>query len=212
MKDGTTHLAYKVENAVDLKEGVVAAGRVTHADKGDTRTVRETLRTAQRNLKAASRDRCILEVVADKGYHETELIRELNQDAGITTYIPERTPRQRRRWNGDREACRAFHGNRARCRGNRGKTLGRRRANIVERAFAHLLETGGLRRVTLRGLDNVQKRYLVPLFAYNMGILMRNLFGYGTPRSLQDRRTLSILALLLLLWLLLIAQTLSSRD
>ena len=160
MKDGTTHLAYKAENAVDLKEGVVVAGRVTYADEGDTRTVRETLREAKRNLKAASRHRCILEAVADKGYHETELIRELNQDDGITTYIPEGNPQQRRRWDGDIESCRAFHGDRTRCRGERGKALGRRRATLVERAFAHLLETGGLRRFRLRGLDNVQKRYL----------------------------------------------------
>jgi transposase len=212
MKNGATHLAYKVENAVDLKNSIVVAGCVTPADRGDTQTVLGTLQTSRETLETVSSDQRIRKAVADKGYHETELIRELNQDLRITTYIPERNPEQRRRWNGNKAACRAFHGNRARCRREHGKALGRMRANIVERTFAHLLETGGLRRFTLRGLDNVRKRYLVHVLAYNLGVLMRELFGYGTPRSLQDQRTLFVLLLLLLALLFTIAQTPSNDD
>ncbi len=37
----------------------------------------------------------------------------------------------------------------------------RQRAEIVERSFAHNLERGGMRRIWLRGRENVHKLYLV---------------------------------------------------
>jgi transposase len=59
----------------------------------------------------------------------------------------------------------------------------RKRGEIVERSFAHVLERGGMRRTWLRGRQNVHKRYLVHVAGYNLGILMRALFGAGTPRE-----------------------------
>jgi transposase len=59
----------------------------------------------------------------------------------------------------------------------------RRRGEVVERSFAHVLEGGGMRRTLLRGRENVHKRYLVHVAGYNLGILMRTLFGAGTPRE-----------------------------
>jgi len=192
MKNGATHMAYKAENAVDLKSTVIVAGCITPADEGDIKTIRGTLDAAKENLKSVSENKRPLRIVADKGYHDTDLIFELNRKQKIATYFPERNPEQWRTWNGDKEACRAFHANRARCRGSHGKALGRKRANLVERTFAHLLETAGLRRMHLRGFVNVQKRYLAHVLAYNLGVLMRTLFGFGTPRSLQDRRLLAL--------------------
>jgi transposase len=55
---------------------------------------------------------------------------------------------------------------------------------LVERGFALILDRGGLRRVWLRGRTNVQKRYLIHVAGYNMGLLMRLLTGAGTPREL----------------------------
>ena len=43
MKDGTTHLAYKPEHAVDLDTGAVVAAEVHAADEGDTTTLTSTL-------------------------------------------------------------------------------------------------------------------------------------------------------------------------
>ena len=40
-------------------------------------------------------------------------------------------------------------------------------------------------RVWLRGRDNVQKRYLIHVAGYNLGLLMRLLTGAGTPRELN---------------------------
>jgi transposase len=192
MKNGSTRMAYKAENAVDLESAVIVAGRITPADEGDTKTIRGTLDAAKESLKTVSQDKRPTGVVADKGYHNTDLIFELNRKQKITTYFPERNPEQWRFWNGDKEACRAFHANRARCRRSYGKALGRKRANLVERTFAHLLETAGLRRMHLRGFVNVQKRYLAHVLAYNLGVLMRMLFGFGTPRSLQGWRLLAL--------------------
>ena len=43
MKDGTTHLAYKAEHAVDLHTQAIVAATVTSADRGDSQTGPVTL-------------------------------------------------------------------------------------------------------------------------------------------------------------------------
>ena len=57
------------------------------------------------------------------------------------------------------------------------------RAELVERGFALVLDRGGMRRAWLRGRENVQKRYLVHVAGYNLGLVMRLLVGAGTPRE-----------------------------
>jgi hypothetical protein len=44
-----------------------------------------------------------------------------------------------------------------------------------------------MRRVHLRGRENILKRLVVHSGAANLGLLMRKLFGKGTPRGLQGR-------------------------
>ena len=196
MKDGTTHLAHKAENAVDLESGVVVSAKVFPADQGDTQTLAESIEESEKNLQALDSEKTIISLVADKGYHKASLVKELYWNEGITTYIPERKSSQRRRWHGDRRQCQAFHANRKRCRSGYGKWLIRQRAAIVERVFAHLMETGGFRRIHLRGRENVQKRYLTHVLAYNLSVLMRAVCGFGTPRSAGDLKTLLSLLLL----------------
>jgi transposase len=74
----------------------------------------------------------------------------------------------------------------------------RLRGERLERPFAHLYETGGMRRVYLRGHSNIRKRLLIHTGGFNLGLLMRTLFGVGTPRSLQGCAT----ALLDFIWCL----------
>ncbi|MCD6303768.1 MAG: transposase [Planctomycetes bacterium] len=81
----------------------------------------------------------------------------------------------------------AVYGNRRRIRGRRGKLLMRKRAEKVERSFAHCYGTGGMRRTHLRGHPKILKRLLIHASAFNLGLLMRKLFGLGTPRSLAER-------------------------
>ena len=186
MKDGSTHLAHKTENAVDLETGVVVGVTVQPADSGDTTTMIDTLIMAAEQVEAAlPKSEGIREVVADKGYHSTERLVDLER-LGLRTYIPE-PKRHRRRWRGDKESQAAVYSNRIRIRGKRGKKLLRLRGERVERPFAHLYETGGMRRTHLRGRENILKRILIHVSALNLGCLMRSSFNIGTPRSLQGR-------------------------
>jgi len=202
MKDGSTHLAHKAENGVDLETSVVVSATIFPADQGDAQSLPETVGKMEANLRSVDPDREIISVVADKGYHKAALINDLYWDEGISTYIPERKSPGRRKWNGDIKRCRAFHANRKRCRSEYGKWLLRQRAAIVERVFAHLFETGGLRRIHLRGRENIQKRYLVHALAYNLSVLMRKIVGFGSPRSAGDLKKL-------LPWLILYGVTLA---
>ena len=92
------------------------------------------------------------------------------------------------RWHGDTDARDAVYANRNRLRSAVGKAAMRKRAEIVERTFAHNLERGGMRRTWLRGRENVHKRYLIHVAGHNLGILMRHLIGAGTPKEAAARR------------------------
>jgi transposase len=63
----------------------------------------------------------------------------------------------------------------------------RQRGERIERSFAHLYDTGGMRRTHLRGHTNILKRLLVHAGGFNLGLVMRHLIGSGTPRGLKDR-------------------------
>src|SRR5437870_6731148 len=96
-----------------------------------------------------------------------------------------RTDRGRRNWKDDLDAQLAVYANRRRIRGERGRRLQRMRGELLERPFAHLYETGGMRRTHLRGHPNILKRVLIHAGAFNLGLLLRKLVGTGTPRGLQ---------------------------
>jgi len=195
MKDGRTHFAHKQENAVDMESGAVVAVTITGGAEHDTRTIEKTLEEAENNLqdvrektdeKTAKRiaDR-IEETVLDKGYHSNAVIAAL-AEAQIRSYVSE-PQRGRRRWDGKHDERDAVYANRRRIRGERGKRLLRRRGELLERPFAHALETGGMRRIHLRRHDNILKRLLVHVGGLNLALLMRTIFGVGKPRCLQAR-------------------------
>jgi len=198
MKDGTTHLAHKAEHAVDLSSGVIVAAEIHPADSGDTTTLSQTLTRAEASVDRANPEGGIQEVVADRGYHSGEVVGDLHQ-RGYNTCIPERRQKRRRNWKrlsrkvGEREARRrqrAFYLNRRRLKSDAGKRLLRQRGETVERSFAHACETGGIRRLHLRGQVNILKRYQVHVAALNLGIVLRSLIGLGTPRGFQGRKAL----------------------
>jgi Transposase DDE domain len=185
MKDGRTHLAHKAEHAVDLETGAVVAVTVQDADAGDTATSVDTLIDAAEQVETVVPDGEIKEVVADKGYHSNQELVDL-EAIGVRSYISE-PDRGRRNWKDHPEARDAVYRNRRRIRGARGRRLLQQRGERLERPFAHLYETGRMRRVHLRGHTNILKRVLLQTAALNLGLLMRTLFGVGTPRSLQGR-------------------------
>lgn len=206
----------KAEHAVDLDTGAVVAVTVATGDAGDTATILETLPEAGEHIAEVA---CAINseevgervhpqgpvaAVADKGYHSNGTLQALDQ-AVVRTYFSE-PDRGRRHWQNKPEAQQAVYGNRRRIRGEHGKQLLRRRGELVERSFAHAYETGGMRRVHLRGRENVLKGLLIHVVGFNLSLAMRKLLGRGTPRGFQG---LSADALLILLcfWIAALART-----
>jgi transposase len=194
MKDGRTHLSNKSEHAVDMDSGAVLAVTVQGANLGDTTTIDETLSETLLNLEEVKEDpqaesnlpeELIQAVVADKGYHSAAVVTELIE-MGIRTYIPE-PDRGRRRWKGKEKEQAAVYANRRRVRGKRSKRIMRKRGELVERSFAHIYDRGCMRRTHLRGHENILKRLLIHVSGFNLGLVMRKLLRYGTPRGLRGR-------------------------
>jgi transposase len=208
MKDGRTHLAHKAEHAVDLETGAVLAVTLQPAAEGDTTTLQETLAQCGEHIREAAagmddeadveqlNPEGPVELVLDKGYHSNDVLVVLKEVA-VRSYCSE-PDRGRRNWIGKEEEKAAVYQNRRRIRGARGKRLLRQRGERVERSFAHLYETGGMRRTHLRRQDNIIKRLLLHAGAFNLGLVMRKLSGCGTPRGLQGR-VLALIALLQIL-------------
>ncbi len=161
-----------------------------------TQTLEPTLEAAVSNLETlelAPAPDAPAEVVADKGYHAREVLKRL-EDGPWTTRIAEPVRRTVLRWHGDDEARRAVYANRRRLLSGVARVALVLRAVLCERAFAHVLDRGGLRRTWLRGRENVAKRYRVHVAAFNLGLIMRKLFGAGTPRAAADLRLLWFVA------------------
>ena len=184
MKDGRTKLAYKAEHAVDLASGALLAVTVQPADCGDTASYAETLNAAQREAMQ-SHPAGIEEVVMDKGYHSGAVMVDLAA-RDIRSYVPE-PERGKRHWSGKTEEQPCVYANRRRVREQRSKRLQKLRGELCERSFAHCYETGAMRRMYVRGEDNVFKRVLMQAAAFNIGLLLRTLSGWGKPRQAQGR-------------------------
>ena len=171
---------------MDLDTGTIVGVTVQPADAGDTETLVETITTAAEQIETVQPAAdAVRELVGDKGYHSNQTLVDL-EAVGVRAYLSE-PDRGRRNWCGKAAARDAVYRNRRRIRGARGKRLLRQRGERLERPFAHLYETGRMRRVHLRGHANILKRVLLQAGALNLGLLMRQLVGIGTPRSLQGR-------------------------
>ena len=199
MKDGRTHLAYKAEHAVDLETGAVVALTVQPADRGDTVSMRATLAEAGSTVtelagRAAQAEAVgpvetvsevgVERVVADKGYHSKEVLEDL-AEVGVRTVIAE-PERKRQHWAGQSAAQAAVYANRRRLNTKIAKALMRRRGELIERNFAHLYDTGGMRRVHLRGKNNIAKRVLIHAAAFNLSLILRQMLRVGTARQAAD--------------------------
>jgi transposase len=207
MKDGRTHLAHKAEHAVDLETGAVLAVTLQPATAGDTNTLHETLTQCGEHIREVAADtenkaeqlnpEGPAELVLDKGYHSNDVLIVLKEVA-VRSYCSE-PDRGRRNWIGKKEEKSAVYQNRRRIRGERGKRLLRQRGERVERSFAHMYETGAMRRTHLRRHDNIIKRLLIHAGAFNLGLVMRKMSGYGTPKGLQGTSNRLFLVIRLLL-------------
>ena len=212
MKDGRTHLAHEAEHAVDLDTGAVVAVTLQGADQGDTTTLEETLSEAgiavaelvgrEAELRPHDKPKVnvhgIEELVADKGYHSGAVVERV-KSYEVRSYIPEKQQAGRRNWQGKQAEQQAVYQNRRRVRGSYGKSLLRRRGELVERSFAHCYETGGMRRTHLRKHQNILKRQLIHVGAFNLSLILRQLLGAGTPREWRNRGGMLLLLVYFLL-------------
>jgi transposase len=194
MKNGATHLAYKAEQAVDLDSGAIVAITTHGGATGDTTSIETTLPEAggaianqidtptEKGHKVHVQG--LQEVVTDKGYHSDTSLRNM-LEMGVRSYVP--APRQQRNWKGKPEEKAVFLANQRRVTGERGQRLLKRRGEFLERPFAHQYETGGLRRLHVRGLQNAAKRVLLQAAAFNLALILRWMTKAGTPRGLAER-------------------------
>lgn len=182
-KDGATDMVYKPETVVDLDTGAITSAQVLPGDHGDSKEASTRILEAQQTInRARGEDEDLLTVLsatADKGYFEVAELKAL-QAEGIKTVIcdPVGNRRLDKLAGEDLQAVKAA---RRSAKSKYGKALLRRRGMHLERGFAHILDCAGMRRATLRGLENLNKRFKLSAAFYNLSQLMRKLFGIGTP-------------------------------
>jgi transposase len=175
----------------------------------EVRDDEQVVANCQANGVADPSELHIQATVQDKGYHSAQTLVNL-EELDICGYIAE-PDRGRQRWTAratrdmtaaelaqeqefKRQAQRAVYRNRRRRRGAHSKRLHRRRGEYVERTFEHVLDDGGMRRVWLKGRVKIAKRYLIHTAAFNLGLILRKLTGYGTPRGWADAARAAALA------------------
>jgi len=185
-KDGAADMVYKPEHVVDLDTGAIIDADILLGDKGDTNCLSERIVDAQIRLNDISdnpvEEKPIETVTSDKGYYNVQELVNI-QSFGIDTVIPDKEIRRIMDKLSDEEAL-AVELARSSSKSKEGKVLLKRRGMHVERSFAHVLDCGGERRTTLKGIDKIRKRYLIATACYNLSLLMRTLFGVGTPKQM----------------------------
>lgn len=173
MKDRRTRLACEPEQAVELDTGAVVGVEVHSADRGDIKTLNDTLNTTKAHLKhvgqAPSRYDPA-ELIADKGYHSRAVLKELD-DSPWKTRIAAPKCNSLNWWNGDHDARRALYNNRNRLASNKAQDSAKRRTGRAERSFHFTPDRGGVRKTWLRGREKVKKRYLMHVAGFNLDLL-----------------------------------------
>ena len=170
----------------DTRHQVIA---LPGADAGDTTTIVETAIAAAEQIEVAQTTvadpQRREEILADQGSHRPQTMIDLDAvDIRSETAEPDRGPRD---WSEAPDAQAPVSANRRRMRGWRGRRLMRQRGERIERSFAHLDDTGGMRRTHLRGHPNILTRLLIQAGRFTLGLVMRPLIGVGTLRGRQGR-------------------------
>ncbi len=204
-KKGVTRMLYKPEHVIDLETGAIVDVAVNPGDQPDAMGLAERVLAVEARVNVAVGDpvdRARVEtVVGDMGYCKPIELATL-QETGIRTAIADPV-RNRRLEKLPEEERRALRNARRTTRSQRGRALMRRRGELCERSFVQVLDYGGARRTTLRGQENIYKRYLVQAACANLSLLLRHLSGIGTLKQTWAASTqaLAVLALAILAFL-----------
>jgi len=183
-KDGATDMVYLPEHTVDLDTGAIVQAQVLAGDHRDSEDLSERVIEAVVSVQEAQADPETLPetLTGDKGYFSLLEIGRL-QELSLKTVIsdPRRT---QRRFDKLSSAQRQTLTRAQRSVSSQyGRRLLRKRGQHIERSFAHVLDAGGMRRATLRGLENLNKRHQIAAACYNLSQLLRRLYGVGTPKQ-----------------------------
>jgi len=185
-KDGATDMIYKPEAVVDLDTGAIVQAQVQPGDEADHKNMAGRILEAQQNINRACEEKLdtltIQSVTSDKGYYAVSELQTLQGEAIRTVIVDPIDNRRLEKLEPDQKQ--AVLTARRSVTSKSGKDLLRRRGMHIERSFAHILDCGGMRRTTLRGWENLNKRYKLAAAFYNLSQLMRKLFGFGTPKQL----------------------------
>jgi transposase len=189
-KDGATDMIYKPEVVVDLDTGAIVQAMVHPGDQLDHQDVAARVLEAQQNINAAraqpAETLTIETATADKGYYSVSELDALQKEE-IKTVVSD--PIDNRRVDKlPEDLQKVVRQARRTVKSRRGKRLLARRGMHIERTFAHILDCGGYRRTTLRGKENLNKKYKLAAAIYNLSQLMRQLFGFGTSKQLEAHR------------------------
>ena len=181
-KDGATDMVYLPEHTVDLETGVIVQAQVLPGDHRDSEDLSGRVIEAILNVQEAAADQESMPetLTGDKGYFSLREIGRL-QELSLKTVISDPRRAQRRL---DKLSCaerRILTQARRSTSSQYGRELLRKRGQHIERSFAHVLDAGGMRRTTLRGLENLNKRHQIAAACYNLSQLLRRIHGVGTP-------------------------------
>jgi transposase len=192
-KHGVTRLLYKPEHVVDLDTGAIIEVAVLPGDEADGAALVERIADAEERVREAAGEGSEPEtepateppsvalVTADMGYFKREALGGL-QACGVATAIPDPAePRRMDHYSLDDQIV-IMRANRLTA-SVRGRAALQKRGETVERSFAHVLDCGGARRTTLRGRENILKRYFVQTACANLTLLLRTLHGAGTLKQ-----------------------------
>ena len=186
-KDGATDMIYKPQTVVDLDTGAIVGAEMLPGDQADNKAVATAILEAQQNINAArdqdQKEMTVETTTADKGYYAVGQLQELQREQIKTVICDPISNRRLDKLEPDEQA--AVKTAKRSTRSQYGKELLSKRGQHIERAFAHILDCGGMRRATLRGLQNLQKRFQLAAAFYNLSQLMRKLCGVGTPKQCE---------------------------
>ena len=188
-KDGATDMLYKPENVVDLDTGTILAAEVRQADEADVSALAERVIAAAALVEAIRADSSGSGQPAGGGDSNGNGRQRLLRRGGVGgDPSPAASKRSSAIHCANRRVDKLAAAQRAvvqrakrAVRSAYGKALLRRRGMHIERSFAHILDSGGMRRATLRGQRNLDKRYKIAAATYNLSQLLRHLFGLGRP-------------------------------
>lgn len=198
-KDGATDMVYLPEHTVDLETGTIVQAQVLPGDHRDSEELSGRVIEAVVTVQEAKQDEAVLPdtLTGDKGFFSLKEVGLLHEFS-IKTIIPDPHAGRRRLdklTSPERQVLRRAERS---VRSKYGKRLLRKRGQYIERSFAHVLDAGGMRRTTLRGLENLNKRHQIAAACYNLSQLLRRIYGAGTPKQWMARfgqflRTLCLL-------------------